>query len=139
MNSEMLEQILKQYFSKQKNIDYIMKKTSGSEQSIKIYEIICMMNNPDYSKEDNLVRTINFLKNDKLLWSHPIFDVEKQKMIEENDFMVCPYEISEGALKCSRCSCKKIFSFSKQTRSIDEPATVFARCSECGHRWSEGS
>ena len=139
MNTEVLECILKKYFSKQKNINYIMRKTNGPDQAIKIYEILCMMNNPEYDDEENLSQTINFLKNDELLWLNPIFEIERQKMNEENDFMVCPYEISEGVLTCSKCGCKKIFSFSKQTRSIDEPATVFARCSECGHRWSEGS
>ncbi len=139
MDSELLEQLLKKYFSKQKNINYILRKTNGPEQSLKIYEILCMMNDPEYVDEENLSRVKDFLRNDKLLWSHPIFEVESQKMIEENDFMICPYELSEGVLKCAKCGCQKIFSFSKQTRSIDEPTTIFARCSECGHRWNEGS
>jgi len=123
--------MLKKYFGKQKNIDYILKKTEGSDQSLKIYELLCLLQ----TKQE----WIELVKNDRLLWSHPTFDNEKKKIEEENDFMVCPYEISEGVLTCGKCGCKKIFSFSKQTRSMDEPTTVFGLCSQCGHKWCEGS
>ena len=141
MDSERLEQSLKKYFGKQKNIDYILKKTSGPNQTLKIYEILCMINDPNNTNEDKLSLVITYLKNDCLLWSHPIFQMEKKKIDEENDFIECPYDVAEGALECGKCGCKKIFSFSKQTRSMDEPMTVFARCSnkECNHKWCEGS
>jgi DNA-directed RNA polymerase subunit M/transcription elongation factor TFIIS len=137
--SEVFEKSLKKYFSKQKNIDYILKKTTGPDQSLKIYELLCIINNPQNQKEDKLEQAIIYLKKNHLLWSHPTFDKEKKKIEEENDFMVCPYEISEGVLVCGKCRCKKIFSFSKQTRSMDEPMTVFGLCSQCGHKWCEGS
>lgn len=141
LEKNILKQNLKKYFSKQKNIDYIINKTNGSDQSLKIYEILCMLDTPDntLSKKEKLNKVILYLKKDQLLWSHPNFDKEKKKIEEENDFMVCPYEISEGVLVCGKCGCRKIFSFSKQTRSMDEPTTVFALCSECGKKWCEGS
>jgi len=126
-----MESILKKYFGKQKNIDYILKKTEGPDQELKIYELICLIQ----SKKE----WIHLLKNDQLLWLNSLFDDERKKIEEENDFMVCPYEISEGVLTCGKCGCKKIFSFSKQTRSMDEPTTVFGLCSQCGHKWCEGS
>src|SRR5574343_260451 len=81
----------------------------------------------------------SMLKKNQLLWNHPTFALAKVKLEEENDFIICPYEISEGILTCRKCGCKKIFSFTKQTRSLDEPTTVFALCSQCGNRWAEGS
>jgi DNA-directed RNA polymerase subunit M/transcription elongation factor TFIIS len=148
-----LEAILSKYFGKHKNIDYILKKTNGSEQRLKIYELLCIINNPnsenrDYSEEggdeekkmlENMSKAISYLKKNKLLWSHDSFSKEQKKIEEENDFMVCPYEISEGVLTCKKCKCRKIFSYTKQTRSMDEPTTVFAFCSECGFKWCEGS
>jgi DNA-directed RNA polymerase subunit M/transcription elongation factor TFIIS len=135
-----MEHNLHKYFSKQKNIDYIVRKTCGPDQKQKIYEILCLINNPENkNKFEGLNRSIDYLKNNKLLWLNPTFDNERKKVEEENDFMVCPYEISEGVLECGKCGCKKIFSFSKQTRSMDEPTTVFGLCSECGHKWHEGS
>lgn len=134
-----MERNLKKYFGKQKNIDYILRKTNGENQALKIYELICMLVNPKNKKENKSDVVVSYLKDDKLLWSHPTFDVEKKKIDEENDFMVNPYEISEGVLTCRKCGCEKIFSFSKQTRSMDEPTTVFGLCSKCGHKWCEGS
>lgn len=149
MNSKLLEQSLKKYFGKQKNIDYIMEKTNGPDQSIKIYQILCMLTSSQTENQPlsqshsetqpNITQIISYIKNNQLLWSHPTFEEEKIKIEEENNFMVCPYELSEGVLKCRKCQSEKIYSFSKQTRSMDEPTTVFALCSKCGHKWCEGS
>ncbi|CCV02278.1 Putative transcription elongation factor TFIIS [Invertebrate iridescent virus 30] len=140
MELEVMAKHLEKYFSKQKNIDYIIKKIKGPNQTLKLYEILCMLNNPN-ANENKLEQIIQYIKNDTLLWSNPAFDKERKKVEEENDFNVCPYEISEGVLQCKKCGCKKIFSFTKQTRSIDEPTTVFAMCSnkECNNKWCEGS
>lgn len=138
-NINRVEESLKPYFGKQKNIDYILKKTSGLDQALKIYQILCMIEDPSEPQKDVLQKVIMYLKNDQLLWSNPTFDDAKLKIEEENEFMVCPYELSEGVLECGQCGSKKIFSFTKQTRSMDEPTTVFALCSECGKKWSEGS
>jgi DNA-directed RNA polymerase subunit M/transcription elongation factor TFIIS len=135
----MFEEHLKKYFGKQKNIDYILKKTNGKDQKVKIYEILCMLNNPNdtLNIEEKLNKIVPLIRNDRLLWSNPIFEKEKCKLEEENDFIICPYELSEGVLICKKCQSQKIFSFSKQTRSMDEPTTIFALCSNCKNRWSE--
>lgn len=135
-----LEQSLRKYFTKPKNLKYILRKTNGSNQPLKIYEILCMLEDPNNDdNNEKLLKVVEYLKKDQLLWSHSIFNQEKKRIDEENDFMMCPYEISEGVLTCAKCGCKKIFSFSKQTRSMDEPTTVFAKCSKCGMKWCEGS
>jgi len=130
---------LKRHFSNQKNLEYIISKTEGSNQALKIYEILCIIENPNLNEKDKSGQIKAFIKNDQLLWLHPIFKNERIRIEEENDFMVNPYEISEGVLTCGKCNCKKIFSFSKQTRSMDEPMTVFCFCSQCNHKWCEGS
>lgn len=137
MNSKKLESILKRYFCKQKNIDYIIRKTYGPEQTLKIYEILCLIKDPTIPSKNKFSQVIDYIKTHQTIWNDSTFNKEKIKIEEENDFMVCPYEISDGIFTCSLCGCKKIFSFSKQTRSIDEPTTVFALCSECGHKWCE--
>lgn len=38
-------------------------------------------------------------------------------------------------LECPKCHGFKAKYYEKQTRSADEPMTVFARCVLCGHRW----
>ncbi len=36
---------------------------------------------------------------------------------------------------CGRCKSIKTTSTQKQTRSADEPMTVFVLCMNCGNRW----
>ena len=40
-----------------------------------------------------------------------------------------------GMYKCSRCKSTRTTNFQKQTRSADEPMTVFVKCKDCGKRW----
>jgi DNA-directed RNA polymerase subunit M/transcription elongation factor TFIIS len=164
--NDALKRTLAKYFSKPENINYILRQTSDQcsdvsgdqrfpssslySQRDAIYEFMTLVSNtvppngPEGAprpnilhKRDNLDKTLNKLKHRDLIWSSDIFSEEKAKVEEENDFMVNPYEMSEGVLKCRKCECKFIFSFTKQTRSADEPMTTFARCSNCGHRWKE--
>ena len=43
----------------------------------------------------------------------------------------------DGLLQCNRCRSKKTSYYELQTRSADEPATVFASCRACGKRWKQ--
>jgi len=42
-------------------------------------------------------------------------------------------EDAEGLVQCSKCKSKKTTFVEVQTRSADEPMTIFATCKECGH------
>jgi len=44
-------------------------------------------------------------------------------------------EVPDGMLTCGKCKMKKTSSYEMQTRSADEPMTIFATCLCCGHRW----
>jgi DNA-directed RNA polymerase subunit M/transcription elongation factor TFIIS len=133
------QESLKKYFGKQKNIDYILNKTKGEEQAFKIFEILCFINNPENKNANKLEEVIFRLKNDQLLWPHATFDFERLIEKEMDDFITHPPELAEGVLTCCKCGSKKIYSMLKQTRSLDEPMTVFASCSECRYKWTEGS
>lgn len=37
--------------------------------------------------------------------------------------------------KCRKCGCEESFNYAIQTRSCDEPATVFVICKKCKHRF----
>jgi transcription elongation factor S-II len=42
-----------------------------------------------------------------------------------------------GSFTCGRCKGNKTSYQAKQTRSSDEPMTMFVRCLTCGNRWKE--
>jgi DNA-directed RNA polymerase subunit M/transcription elongation factor TFIIS len=78
---------------------------------------------------------ITYLKSKKVGWNHPNFDEVAFKQKEQDDFTISPFQVEEGVLKCQKCGGCKTFSYSKQTRSADEPMTTFANCVACNHKW----
>lgn len=46
-------------------------------------------------------------------------------------------DATEGLLTCGKCKSRKTTYTSMQTRSADEPMTVFALCIACGARWKQ--
>jgi transcription elongation factor S-II len=45
--------------------------------------------------------------------------------------------VTEGVYKCSKCGEKRTTQHEMQTRSADEPMTLFIRCVNCGNRWKK--
>jgi len=43
----------------------------------------------------------------------------------------------DGAFTCSKCKSKKTVFYEMQTRSADEPMTVFIQCLSCRRRWKQ--
>ena len=83
----------------------------------------------------NIKECLQNIKSNKNGWDNEAF-IEMKKMIEEQDeFIQNPFEVVEGVLEC-KCGNKRIFSYSKQTRSADEPMTTFAQCTKCKSKWS---
>jgi hypothetical protein len=54
---------------------------------------------------------------------------------EEDDFIENPFQVEEGVLECYKCGSKRTISYTKQTRSADEPASVIATCINCKNKW----
>jgi DNA-directed RNA polymerase subunit M/transcription elongation factor TFIIS len=127
------EDILATHFAKPANIAYICNALSAPHQHMcrNLYEFMTLI------QIEGVNSALTKLSSTNLVWSSKKFADQKRDLIEENTFMVSPYEISEGILSCSKCGCQKIFSFLKQTRSLDEPITTFALCSMCSHKWTE--
>lgn len=71
----------------------------------------------------------------KYNWEHETYADEKAKQDEQDDFIENPFEIEEGVIEC-KCGSKRVFSYSKQTRSADEPMTTYAECVECSSKWT---
>ena len=44
-------------------------------------------------------------------------------------------QVEDGIFQCYKCDSKKTTSYSLQTRSADEPMTVFITCVECSNKW----
>lgn len=42
------------------------------------------------------------------------------------------------SFRCGRCRSRECYFYELQTRSADEPMSVFITCLDCGHRWRIG-
>ena len=42
-------------------------------------------------------------------------------------------------IPCKKCENKKVYWWTRQTRSSDEPETRFYKCTKCGYTWREYS
>ena len=87
----------------------------------------------------NIISTLkSMLKENKYIWNGKAFNryIETEKVIAELQNEV---DVEEGVLECPKCGNNKVLSYQIQTRSADEPMTIFARCinKTCLHRWKE--
>ena len=62
-----------------------------------------------------------------------------KKLLDEKQKSKFKYKKDKGGatskFKCSRCKKRECSYFELQTRSADEPMTVFVTCLNCGKRW----
>ena len=96
-----------------------------------MYEVIVIIINGGSIKQ-----TANDILMDKIGWNADVFRNVIERIKEQDDFLVNPFEVVEGALECF-CGSKRVFSYSKQVRSSDEKTTIFAQCVQCNKKWKE--
>lgn len=81
----------------------------------------------DLKKNESLLKNICYLKPEQL-YPDRYSDIINKKNIEEyrkNN------KATSDAFTCSKCKSKKTTISERQTRSGDEPATIFITCVEC--------
>ena len=81
------------------------------------------------------------LKNDEELAKLTSHHTTVQKMKEDESSLknladTVRKERTAGFLTCKNCRSTKVDVDQVQTRSADEPMTLFALCQDCGHRWT---
>jgi transcription elongation factor S-II len=59
----------------------------------------------------------------------------KAKSISDKNKFEQNLEAATDTFKCRKCHSKKCTYYQMQTRSADEPMTIFVTCIDCGNRW----
>lgn len=64
---------------------------------------------------------------------------EKEEAAEaiRSDYNQRHQKATEGVYTCRKCKGKKTTQFEMQTRSADEPMTLFITCLNCGNQWRQ--
>lgn len=95
-----------------------------------IYQLI-----NDIINKKELKEILKSIKNNEILWKHPSLKDLIDDEIEQDDFIIQPFEIVEGIAEC-RCGSKRVYSYTKQTRGGDESSTTFNECLKCKSKWT---
>ncbi|MBU7023825.1 MAG: transcription factor S [Theionarchaea archaeon] len=64
----------------------------------------------------------------------------QEKPIEPREILVIEEEIQQmptAKMECRKCGNTEAYYWMLQTRSADEPATKFFRCTKCKYTWRE--
>ena len=71
------------------------------------------------------------------LWI-PVFKKlnEKEMRSLKNEGLLLENAV-ETNYQCNKCKCRKVDHYSVQTRSADEPMTIYFTCMNCSNRWKE--
>ena len=122
------------------------------------WKIIIRWDNPNFVQlySDRLRSIYNNLKNKKLLvklqkgqingstlafMTHQEMDpdhwkelIDKKRKRDENKYNNTQ-QASTDMFTCKKCKSKRCTYYELQTRSADEPATIFVTCLDCGKNW----
>ena len=90
----------------------------------------------DVKKGIKLKVILENLKKQFVLWKAPFLSDIISEEIEQDNFIIQPFEIVEGITECKKCGSKRVFSFTKQTRGGDESSTTFNECLQCKSKWT---
>ena len=66
-------------------------------------------------------------------------EVHESTLKIEQELLTNDYEAEEGLIPCPKCKSKKVRTTQVQTRSADEPATLFNYCTICKNKWSRSA
>lgn len=99
------------------------------------YEIIGFLRMRPYEEVVEYLREV--LREEDVITNLPTLQSSRDKIMV-NLYLLLQREIGvKGVERCKRCGSNEVVFAEKQTRSADEPTTVFIRCVQCGNRWRQ--
>jgi transcription elongation factor S-II len=97
--------------------------------NLKNDRLIDMINKNEIKSQDIAFMTHQEIYPEK--WEELI----KSKSIRDKNKFEQNVEAATDTFTCRKCKSKKCTYYQMQTRSADEPMTIFVTCIECGNRW----
>ena len=67
-------------------------------------------------------------------WVEAILEAQHMQAMRMVDDLKAE-EVHDGLIQCNKCKSRRVTYYEMQTRSADEPMTVYAHCLNCKRRW----
>jgi transcription elongation factor S-II len=137
-----LEKALYNYTIKEAGFRKIVKKWENPP-FVHLYvdrlrSLFTNLNNEDILKSirnDELkVQVYAFMTHQEMIPSHWKELLEKKALLENSKFET-DLVANTDMFTCGKCKSKKCSYYTMQTRSADEPETIFISCLDCGKNW----
>ncbi|OQR93996.1 transcription elongation factor [Thraustotheca clavata] len=124
----------KEYTTKYRQLSFNLKKNEVLRdellaQAVSADELV-VMSPDDLATQERLLEKNKF-RDDAFQSSRLDWDVANADKINKQ----CGITDARGLFTCGRCKSTNTSNTQKQTRSADEPMTVFVLCHDCGKRW----
>ena len=103
--------------------DYINMYVVGDFDDV-YKQTLDILSNPKVVSIKNVIFGLNLFRN---------AEVKLQNKINANREQT---DVEEGIYVCRNCASKRTIATSRQTRSLDEPSTIFVTCVSCKFSWS---
>lgn len=78
---------------------------------------------------------LHYSSPEDFVFSLPPFQNQRVETEIESTRLSKGVQLSESSQPCIACKQKKVVYYEKQTRSADEPMTIFYSCLNCGKNW----
>jgi transcription elongation factor S-II len=112
----------------------------------KVIEIYTNLDKNAYIKNDELLKNLNSgkikskdiatLENHELFPSYWKIKIDEKMERDKLLFEMKPESMTD-VFKCRKCKSRECSYYEMQTRSADEPMTVFVSCINCKNRWRQ--
>jgi len=104
----------------------------------KLWTVVTNLKNPELihqiKNNEILPQNIAFMTHQEMLPSQWKDMIERKIRRDESKYST-NLEASTDMFTCRKCKSKKCTYYELQTRSADEPATIFVSCLNCGKNW----
>lgn len=137
-----LEKGIFNYAIKEANSYKIVKKWENPPfvqlYTDRLRSVYINLKNPELLKQINdgevAPQTIAFMTHQEFHPQHWKILIDKKIKRDASKFTT-NIEASTDMFTCKRCKSKRCTYYELQTRSADEPATIFVTCLDCGKHW----
>jgi len=120
----------------EKDLYEVSQQNLRKNENIKTVYLLNILQITKELKNGSKLKDISLLiKDGKLNWKRDDMNKMVLEEIEQDNFIIKPFEMEEGVLEC-KCGSKRVYSYSKQCRGGDESSTTFATCLKCKSQWT---